>query len=89
MEGKHLPLPPAMNGTQWGQATMARSIGELTHTHISYRTSILLLFDWNLHRILALNCTVECIQMHRITSFKSFVKIFLQLILIEPNKCEK
>nr|CAD7453923.1 unnamed protein product [Timema tahoe] len=24
--GKHLPLPPAMNGTQWGQATMARNL---------------------------------------------------------------
>ncbi|KAL0123657.1 hypothetical protein PUN28_005875 [Cardiocondyla obscurior] len=26
LEGKHLPLPPAMNGTQWGQATMARNL---------------------------------------------------------------
>ena len=26
MEGKHLPLPPALNGTQWGQATMARNL---------------------------------------------------------------
>jgi len=26
LEGKHLPLPPALNGTQWGQATMARNL---------------------------------------------------------------
>ncbi|XP_032583511.1 putative neural-cadherin 2 isoform X1 [Drosophila sechellia] len=26
LDGKHLPLPPAMNGTQWGQATMARNL---------------------------------------------------------------
>ncbi|KAE8746236.1 hypothetical protein FOCC_FOCC007108 [Frankliniella occidentalis] len=26
LEGKHLPLPPGMNGTQWGQATMARNL---------------------------------------------------------------
>ncbi|XP_034471954.1 putative neural-cadherin 2 [Drosophila innubila] len=26
LDGKHLPLPPAMNGTQWGQATMARNV---------------------------------------------------------------
>ncbi|XP_047366877.1 neural-cadherin isoform X7 [Vespa velutina] len=26
LEGKHLPLPPAMNGTPWGQATMARNL---------------------------------------------------------------
>nr|CAD7427266.1 unnamed protein product [Timema monikensis] len=26
LNGKHLPLPPAMNGTQWGQATMARNL---------------------------------------------------------------
>lgn len=26
LEGKHLPLPPSMNGTQWGQATMARNL---------------------------------------------------------------
>ncbi|XP_050307526.1 neural-cadherin-like isoform X2 [Anthonomus grandis grandis] len=26
LEGKQLPLPPAMNGTQWGQATMARNL---------------------------------------------------------------
>ncbi|XP_043069622.1 putative neural-cadherin 2 isoform X1 [Drosophila bipectinata] len=26
LDGKHLPLPPSMNGTQWGQATMARNL---------------------------------------------------------------
>nr|CAD7261696.1 unnamed protein product [Timema shepardi] len=26
LNGKHLPLPPAMNGTEWGQATMARNL---------------------------------------------------------------
>nr|CAD7430770.1 unnamed protein product [Timema monikensis] len=26
LDGKLLPLPPAMNGTQWGQATMARNL---------------------------------------------------------------
>ncbi|XP_065207824.1 neural-cadherin isoform X2 [Planococcus citri] len=26
LEGKPLPLPPAMNGTQWGQATTARNV---------------------------------------------------------------
>ncbi|KAL5279010.1 hmr-1.2 family protein [Megaselia abdita] len=26
LEGKHLPLPPAMNGTQWGQATVAPNL---------------------------------------------------------------
>jgi len=26
LEGKHLPLPPALNGTQWGQATMAKNL---------------------------------------------------------------
>ncbi|CAH1131679.1 unnamed protein product [Ceutorhynchus assimilis] len=26
LNGKYLPLPPAMNGTQWGQATMARNL---------------------------------------------------------------
>ncbi|KAG8223170.1 hypothetical protein J437_LFUL000336 [Ladona fulva] len=26
LEGKLLPLPPAINGTQWGQATMARNL---------------------------------------------------------------
>lgn len=26
LDGKHLPLPPATNGTQWGQATMAKNI---------------------------------------------------------------
>merc|ERR1712223_1963601 len=26
LEGKHLPLPPSLNGTQWGQATMARNL---------------------------------------------------------------
>lgn len=28
LEGKHLPLPPALNGTQWGQATMSRNLGQ-------------------------------------------------------------
>ncbi|KAG8330089.1 beta-catenin binding [Homalodisca vitripennis] len=27
MNGYYLPLPPAVNGTQWGQATMARNLG--------------------------------------------------------------
>ncbi|XP_064079326.1 neural-cadherin-like isoform X1 [Macrobrachium nipponense] len=26
LEGKHLPLPPGLNGTQWGQATMFRNL---------------------------------------------------------------
>lgn len=26
LEGRYLPLPPATNGTQWGQATMARNV---------------------------------------------------------------
>ncbi|CAG7819551.1 unnamed protein product [Allacma fusca] len=26
LEGKHLPLPPALNGTQWGQATMFKNL---------------------------------------------------------------
>ncbi|XP_050321161.1 putative neural-cadherin 2 isoform X1 [Bactrocera neohumeralis] len=26
LDGKHLPLPPSINGTQWGQATMARNL---------------------------------------------------------------
>ncbi|XP_050303597.1 neural-cadherin-like [Anthonomus grandis grandis] len=26
LDGKQLPLPPAMNGTQWGQATVARNL---------------------------------------------------------------
>ncbi|KAB7494699.1 Neural-cadherin [Armadillidium nasatum] len=26
LEGKHLPLPPGLNGTQWGQATMFRHL---------------------------------------------------------------
>ncbi|XP_037905049.1 neural-cadherin isoform X5 [Hermetia illucens] len=26
LEGKHLPLPPAMNGTQWGQATINKNL---------------------------------------------------------------
>ena len=26
LEGKPLPLPPQLNGTQWGQATMARNL---------------------------------------------------------------
>lgn len=26
LEGKSLPLPPASNGTQWGQATMMRNL---------------------------------------------------------------
>ncbi|XP_049964454.1 neural-cadherin-like [Schistocerca serialis cubense] len=27
LEGKQLPLPPAVNGTQWGQATMSKNLG--------------------------------------------------------------
>ena len=26
LENKHLPLPPSMNGTEWGQATIARNV---------------------------------------------------------------
>ena len=26
LEGRQLPLPPAMNGTQWGQATVHRNL---------------------------------------------------------------
>lgn len=32
-EGKHLPLPPAMNGSQWGQATMARNLERGCSSH--------------------------------------------------------
>ncbi|XP_077285553.1 cadherin-N2 [Arctopsyche grandis] len=32
-EGKHLPLPPAMNGSQWGQATMARNLDKGCASH--------------------------------------------------------
>lgn len=28
LDGKQLPLPPAMNGTQWGQATMSRNLAK-------------------------------------------------------------
>lgn len=26
LDGRHLPLPPATNGTQWGQATVAKNV---------------------------------------------------------------
>ncbi|XP_054281690.1 neural-cadherin-like [Macrosteles quadrilineatus] len=40
LDGRFLPLPPAMNGTQWGQATMARNLDKFCPSSNSCHTAV-------------------------------------------------
>lgn len=52
LEGKPLPLPPAMNGTQWGQATTARNVERkcLSRTNckpVDCKSPLVCVDNWN------------------------------------------